>query len=116
MFILFIKFSGYPYKNAIYKTKLRKLTCITIIWTASRVFRGIQGLILDEKLQDLISGLEKERDQTATIIWIIILVFVDAVPYFIVLDWSFMGIFTLESRESETSSSCVSEHILPGLS
>ena len=30
--------------------------------------------------------------------WIILLVLVDAVPYIIVLDWSFMSIFTLEGH------------------
>ena len=99
MFFLFIRFSGYPYKNNIYRAKLRKITCATLVWSLSRIFRGIQVAIQNQTLEDLISGLEKDRDNTTTIVWISVLVLVDAIPFFLVLDWSFMGIFTLEGRK-----------------
>ena len=43
MIVTFIMYSGTPYRSLAYKIKMHKLTIATLIWCASRYFRGISG-------------------------------------------------------------------------
>ena len=100
LFVLSFRFSGSPYRNHVYRTKLRKITCVTLVWSLSRVLRGIEGVIQRESFEELVKGLDNDKEIVTSIVWIILLVLVDAVPYIIVLDWSFMSIFTLDGNQT----------------
>ena len=100
MILLYLKFSGRPYRNAIYRDKVRKILRMVFIWIISRYVRGIVG-IFDEltilRIKQIFEdeGIEVGEIMGTSILIILFFMAIEIVPYFLTLDWSFMGLFMI---------------------
>ena len=99
MIVTFIMYSGSPYRSLAYKIKMHKLTIATLIWCASRYFRGISGAFEQQCLTFVLQSLTYMGNDSIAVPVLVILIFVieEVIPMMIVLDWSFMEIFVLHA-------------------
>eukprot|EP00743_Colponemidia_sp_Colp-15_P003008 GILK01003253.1.p1 GENE.GILK01003253.1~~GILK01003253.1.p1 ORF type:complete len:596 (-),score=86.89 GILK01003253.1:171-1913(-) len=108
---LVYSYSGYPYRSAASREKVKTLSWVMSVWTAGRAVRGILGLWYANNLNDF-SGSDDALHGTAAIfIMVAIAMFLisEILPSLMVLDWSFVGLL-LFSEEEAMGGESVSRH------
>jgi hypothetical protein len=106
MVTLQLRFSGVPLRNETWRTKLNRISIVTIFWTFARVLQGILDILDQYKETSLSHQMSKSESsslgnaQAACLFTILIIS--EIVCVLMVLDYAFMGIFVFTEEENES--------------
>lgn len=106
---LFCYYSGAPTRTNIYRSELRKLMLIVTFWSFCRLAKGLISLnnssIYAQICKELVKDTSESKGQDigTWIFFILIYILCDIMPLALVLDWSFMKVFTRKLEEEEES-------------
>ena len=104
MILLGVRYSGVPLKSQIWKQRLQQILCVSVYWTATRLFRGLSSIISKYSAKTLSGDLEDRAQNTAEFIMlIIVLIISEILCIFLVQDYGFMGIFIFSEEESDVA-------------
>lgn len=106
LLLILIKFSGRPYQNNEYKTKLRTLLIVVIVWSVLKIIRAGFGFTRNKDSNFIRKALEglsfKSDNKWQSLQFIIIFLVCEIIPFLMVLDASMIKIFRLEARKHES--------------
>mmetsp|Transcript_31935 Transcript_31935/g.55024 ORF Transcript_31935/g.55024 Transcript_31935/m.55024 type:complete len:573 (-) Transcript_31935:1666-3384(-) len=100
MLYLHIKFSGSPTRSHEWKSKLKKISTVTLIWALLRYFQGVIYLIPGYNNSSIAksAGNDKNINFIAVMLMICQLIFSEIFCLVLVFDYKFMTIFLFEPQ------------------
>ncbi|CAG9311989.1 unnamed protein product [Blepharisma stoltei] len=107
MIYLQIKYSGMPARSLIWKSRLKKINCVTIFWSIARFAGGVDNILAEYSEPSISSNITNRTDHAmdtaAAALMILSLIISEVICMILVLDFSFIGIFLFSEEDDQQS-------------
>ena len=103
IFYLQILFSGRPIKSPLWRSKLRRISSVSIFWTISRIIKGVLDLEDQSSITNIINAVvDPQHSEVALLkaaLCVAVIIIAEMVCLFLVYDYAFLGIFVLSDED-----------------
>lgn len=111
MIYLQVRYSGIPTISNVWLKRMRKIFFVTLIWSLTRLLRGVLNLISEyatDEISSDISDNNQSIELLPTTFLVGVLILSEVVCVLIVLDYGFISIFVFSAEEAEENSNLTS--------